>query len=359
MSRSRARRPAQPAEDLNTPGVSTILAVVVSVGGSAGCDRSDPHVASSGGRVETLFTDASGRLDRVFAHAPDSLVALLGQPPNGLAYPLSTEVSATGDIYVLDFGNLLIRRFAPDGRFLRNYGAGSGEGPGEFQGLTDFDIDDNGQLWTWDPTLARFQVLNNLDGSVVRTIRRPWPSTRFALVPGEHIVMHGVDSLLFQRFAPDSSGVFRFGRVVNDQFTNAMVVEGEFVHDDSTVVYTGLYGGVLGRWSFVDGSVRYVRPTVVDRSFPTLVRRDGAIFIAPEDRVGAALGITLDGDEIAVLAYADTIRVLDIYELSDGSYRHSMVLPDQTARHVSIADGRYVLTGDTLVSIWTFSGSGR
>ena len=281
-------------------------------------------------------------------------MAQLGQPPHGLGQPVATEVSPQGDIYVLDFGDLLIRRFAPDGRFLRNYGAGPGEGPGEFQVVTDIDFDDDGQLWTWDPTLGRFQVFDSL-GSVVRTIRRPSPATRFALVPGGYVVMHGLDSLLFQRFTPDSSGVLRFGRVANDQFTNAMAVAGKFVNDDSTVVYTGVYGGVLGRWSFADGSVRYVRPTVVDRSFPTPVRRNGRSFIAPEDRYAAALGIALDGDEIAVLAYADTTRVLDIYELAGGSYRHSMVLPDQKARHVSIANGHYVLTADTLVSIWTFS----
>ena len=71
------------------------------------------------------------------------------------------------------------------------------------------------------------------------------------------------------------------------------------------MVYSGTYGGVLASWSTLDGSARYIRPTVVERPFPVPVRRGAATLVAPEDRIAASFGLHVDGDRVFVLAYAD------------------------------------------------------
>ena len=58
---------------------------------------------------------------------------------------------------------------------------------------------------------------------------------------------------------------------------------------------SGTYGGVLASWSTLDGSARYIRPTVVERPFPVPVRRGAATLVAPEDRIAASFGLQVDG----------------------------------------------------------------
>lgn len=181
-----------------------------------------------GGGLRVAFTTTAGNADRAFVDPPDSLVMLLGRPPHGLGHPTTAKVSTEGDIYVADFGNSVVRQFDPDGDFVRDYGAGRGEGPGEFQALVD-----------------------------------------------------ALDSLLFRRLSADGSTVLAFGELLErEQRANAIAATGEFAPVGDYMVWTGTYGGVLASWSAVDGSTRYIRPTVVKRSFPVPVTRGNAVLIA-------------------------------------------------------------------------------
>ena len=311
-----------------------------------------PGCEQDGGAPRVAFTTTAGNADRAFVEPPDSLVMLLGHPPHGLGYPVTATVSDEGDIYVADFGNVMVRRFGPAGDFVRDYGAGQGEGPGEFQALVDVEVDEMGRVAGLDPLLSRVVVFDAM-GGVVETITIPVPAYRFARMANGDLVVAAMDSLLFRRFGADGSTVLDFGELLEEeQLANAIAITGEFAPAGDWVVYTGTYGGVLASWSALDGSVRYIRPTVVRRPFPTPVRTGDAVLVAPEDRIAASFGLHVDGDRVFVLAYADGSKVADVYEAATGDYRHSFHLPDQEATGITVSGDRYVFMADTLVSVW-------
>lgn len=316
-----------------------------------------PGCEQYGDGLRVAFTTTAGNSDRTFVDSPDSLVMLLGRPPHGLGHPVTARVSNEGHIYVADFGNVVVRRFSAGGDFVRDYGAGKGEGPGEFQALVDVEVDEMGRVAGFDPVLSRVVVFD-ATGDVLETIPIPASGFRFARMANGDLVVDAMDSLLFRRVSADGSPILAFGELLErEQRANAIAITGEFAPAGDWVVYSGTYGGVLASWSTLDGSARYIRPTVVKRPFPVPVRRGAATLIAPEDRIAASFGLHVDGDRVFVLAYADGSKVADVYEIATGDYQHSFHLPDQDATGITVSGDRYLFTADTLVSVWEHSRS--
>ena len=59
--------------------------------------------------------------------------------------PQYLDVDTQGNLYVLDWGDVDIKVFAPDGRLLRKFGK-QGQGPGEFDIPVRFAVDDDGGI---------------------------------------------------------------------------------------------------------------------------------------------------------------------------------------------------------------------
>ncbi len=305
---------------------------------------------------ETPSAEVAGRppQQRVFVDPPDSLVAYLGQAPSGLLHPVRVAVSAEKDhAYVMDMGAFVVRQFALEGDFIRGYGNGQGQGPGEFLSLTDVEVDAVGQVWTLDPAQGRIQVFDQT-GAVVETIRTPYNATAFELTPAGDVVLVKLDSLLFRLMTPEGTVVRDFGRLVDDQMAKAIAVWGFVDAVESSVFYSGAYGGFLGRWSVDDGTMHYLRPTIVEQPFPTPVNRNGAIMVAPEDRRGASFGLAAGRDTVFVLgSEGGGKRLVDVYEAERGEYRYSIPLPESNVAAVSVTSDHLVLTLDTLVAVWS------
>ena len=60
--------------------------------------------------------------------------------------PQYLDVDAEGNIYILDWGDVEFKVFAPDGRHLRSFGK-KGQGPGEFDTPASFDIAADGRIF--------------------------------------------------------------------------------------------------------------------------------------------------------------------------------------------------------------------
>ncbi len=75
--------------------------------------------------------------------------------------PFDLRVDARGDIYVLDWGDVEIKVFAPDGRLLRTCGK-KGQGPGEFDIPVSFDLAADGRIFLLS---GRQHMMIALDGA--------------------------------------------------------------------------------------------------------------------------------------------------------------------------------------------------
>jgi len=74
-------------------------------------------------------------------------------------------IDQSGDVYVADWRNDRIQKFAPDGQFLMKFGA-SGEGDGEFNRPTGVAVDKDGIIYVTDWRNDRLQVFG-ADGSFI------------------------------------------------------------------------------------------------------------------------------------------------------------------------------------------------
>ena len=291
-------------------------------------------------------------LERILVDPPETIIAYMGAVPWGLLNPMRVAVSTEGDhAYVMDFGAFIVRQFTVEGEFVRDYGTGQGQGPGEFLSLSDIEVDSAGQVWTLDPAQGRIQVFDQA-GEVIETIRVPGNATAFELTPSGDVVLMTLDSLLFRRVTRDGTVVRSFGRVADDQSTNSIAVWGFVDASDSNVYYSGAYGGFLGRWSVDDGDLDYLDPTVVEQPFPTPVNRNGSIMIAPEDRVGASFGLAARPDTVYVLAHDGDTYLVDVYEAERGDYQYSIPIPTPSVTAISVTRRHLLVAADTLVTVW-------
>lgn len=117
------------------------------------------------GTDATLFV-ADGYADRIQAFASDGgflakwggpfAMNLFG-PFNGwFAVPTSIAVGADGTVFVADFYNDRIQKFAPDGTFLTSFGE-VGDGPGQFHHAIAVDVADDGTVFVADFLNNRIQ----------------------------------------------------------------------------------------------------------------------------------------------------------------------------------------------------------
>lgn len=80
----------------------------------------------------------------------------VGLPEGQLHRPEGLAVDRDGSLYVADYGQHRIAKFAPDGRFVRAFGQ-YGTGPGELQGPKGVALDATGRLYVADTGNGRVQ----------------------------------------------------------------------------------------------------------------------------------------------------------------------------------------------------------
>jgi len=83
--------------------------------------------------------------------------------------PQYLDVDAQGNIFVLDWGDVDFKVFAPDGRLLRKFGK-KGQGPGEFDTPASFDLGADGRIFLLSGRQNQLIILDG-DGKYVSNFR--------------------------------------------------------------------------------------------------------------------------------------------------------------------------------------------
>jgi len=272
--------------------------------------------------------------------------------------PSYTRVSPLGNLFVLDRGDQRIKKYSGrDGTLLREFGNGRGEGPGEFQMVTDMIVTPSERVLVCDSENGRITVFGP-SGQIEHEITPPTPPYRMAFVaePEERLIvfpLYPVDEL-FDVYDLDGNLHHEFGLFIEDQTRNSLILDGKLRGHGDGFVYTPLRIGWLASFT-ADGTARYFRETIETAPIPEVVR-SGSMAYVDRDAPQLAYTVNPTGDEVLVTSSIDSsgqsVRVLDVYSHEDGDYLYSSKIPSR-ARSVHADEDRIYAVIDTTVSVWT------
>lgn len=275
--------------------------------------------------------------------------------------------SESEDLFVSDFGDMRIKRFSLEGRFLNGIGEGQGVGPGEIRHLTSFAVHGD-TVFVADGASRALSVFLR-DGTFVRRAALPLEPFRLVVTPGGLIAQTVSADALFVRLGRDGTPGRRFGRVLAEQEEDAnfyaamnaglaplpagaLVPGGGFLYvpDEADLAFAFSSEGSLVR----------VAETVGRRGFPAPHRGPDGSAIAPRT-AAASSGVSLVGpdlyigviqrgvrDDVTGEAVSPSRTFLDVYDAGTLAYRHSFALPvPHVLRHAQVVGTRvYGLNAD-------------
>lgn len=279
-----------------------------------------------------------------------------GQGEGRLLKPGLLRLDAAENLYVLDHGDLLVKKYSPQAELLQLFGWGRGRAPGELLNPTDFAVSSTGEIWICDPIQSGISIFTP-EGDFVQRVPLSVRPYRLALDPrgGFTVLGEASGDALFQVYDSDFLKVNEFGRFVEHQSRNLLAVEGWLAPMSSGgFVYAPVWLGVLASYD-AEGEVRSVTRTFGFQEVPrVLVDRRGYRRIDPR-APRLVQGVTTWNDNVhlfAATAEAGRRRaVIDVFS-ADGRYLHSMRLPAK-AKSAHLTDRFIYLVEETTVSKWS------
>jgi hypothetical protein len=274
-----------------------------------------------------------------------------------LLFPALVKLSPDGKfVYVLDYGDLKIKRFASDGRFLNEYGKGKGEGPGEFKNPTDFAIDGNYNVWVCDPENGLVTVFDE-SGKVFKTMRLKTIPLRLELVGEKFLVTKPIVRGDYLVEVYDTNGNFKFGLGENLSPEYKDVLFGGWMDSDGEILYYG-----FERLSYIlsfdlnERKIRYMNKTIdefPDPKIEVFSIEGRTIRGLPKDAPFSIMSLNVKNGLIFVRSGAnwrkrEDITIVDVYKASDGRYLYSFKVPIRMAQ--IYCDGNFIYgVSDTMV----------
>lgn len=295
--------------------------------------------------------------NRTWKRTPKEAVWRVGGEDNqALLYgPINLKVDARGIVYVIDYGDLSVKSFSPEGRFLTKFGHGRGQGPGEFSSITDLSVDLDGGIMIVDQSNGRITKFDPM-GRFVKTLRLQMPY-RVVVEPmsGRLVVMLPPGaSHLFGLFDPDGKPLRSFGRFLAKQEENSIALDGWIEPTTGGgFVYAPLYAGFIASYS-KEGRPRFLVETVDPNPLPKIVKGAEAMWISGDAEIETQ-SLSVDHREIYLLSSISNgprlIGTIDAYDTADGRYLYSRRLPEACSWALVRKGFLYTAT-DTRVTKW-------
>ncbi|MBI3787752.1 MAG: hypothetical protein HY276_05785 [Ignavibacteriales bacterium] len=301
---------------------------------------------------------ATQRIWKPISDTPQFTIA--GQENAVLLRPWDLKVDKAGNIYVLDGGDLSIKKFSSEGVFIRKFGSGKGKGPAEFLNPSHFVITASNEVWVIDPVNLRITAFSQ-NGAVVQTQSLKHQAHRIAYLQGAQSLVLSPSSTreyLFELFELKGQSVAMFGQFVQDQKKNNIALDGVLAEDGAEgIVYAFSRAGYIVSFD-ASGKLRFYVETIDPMPFPSVLetQRNGVTILTVDRKAPyATMSINVDGDEIYVFCMSESLKqklaVVDTYSKKDGSYQYSFKLPTWADRMYVTKTQVYSLM-DTTVTQW-------
>jgi hypothetical protein len=278
----------------------------------------------------------------------------------GLIFPALVRVSYDGKyVYVLDYGDLKIKKFSSDGRFLSEYGKGKGEGPGEFKNPTDFVIDKNYNVWVCDPSNGLVTIFRD-NGDILKTIRLKSVPLRLEIVDEKWLAIRPVTTGENLIEVYDLDGNFKFG--FGKELTNVQrdVLFGGWMDSEGEFLYFGFERlSYILSFDLKGGKISYVKRTVdefPDPMIETFSVNGHTVRGLPKDAPFSVMSLNVKNGLIFVKSGAnwrkrEDLTIIDVYSASNGEYRYSFKIPKRIS--VAYFDGDFIYgISDTTLIKW-------
>ena len=306
---------------------------------------------------ETEYTSAHNRKVYDVEYQDNSVIDELNEMVyNGISMDSNKEY-----FFISDFGDYYVKMFNSDGTYSKNIGNGQGMGPGEFQNISDISPTDE-HLWTADMQslrLNRFPLDNSDDVLEIKVERRP---TRVAANDSIAVVKWLMTEQLFSVFDSDGNEQFKFGEIEEAQ-DDPFAFDGWIELTEQYLLFVPMNVGIIYVFSVTDGSLI---GEIETPHFETIARSEEQLdgnrrrVVAPTSQYTMGTPTVIPGtsrlivetlyrgDEIDDEEYdASTADFwLDIYDLENQSYLHSIQLPHSVSSFV-IHDGSLITYNTT------------
>ncbi|CUS92526.1 6-bladed beta-propeller [Candidatus Kryptobacter tengchongensis] len=279
-----------------------------------------------------------------------------------LLFPAIIRVSPDGKyIYVLDYGDMKIKRFSNDMKFIGEYGKGVGKGPGEFINPTDFKVDKNYNVWVCDPENGIITVFKE-NGEILKTLRLKSVPFRLTLVENKFLVIKPLirTDYLIEVYDLNGNFVFNLGKdIISDQ-GNKSILLGGWMESGGEFVYYGFERiGLLVSFDIKNGVVKYVRKTIDETPEPKIeiLSINGTTGMRiPRDAPFSTMGIDVKDSLIFIKSGSDwdskeNITIIDVYSSFNGDYLYSFKIPERTS--MACFNGKFFFgIRDTILTKW-------
>jgi len=264
--------------------------------------------------------------------------------------------SAGNYLYVGDYGDMKIKRFTLEGKFVNEIGIGMGKGPGEFTQFMDFYIsrDTIHILDLRKMMVIQFDINRN---DYIQSFELDFRPMRITGFQDNLIISKISGSKLFSIYNQKGEKRNQFGEIIKNQTTNSLSLQGELISVDEKAefVFAPMYANYLMYYK-LSGKVNKVVKTIDQRGFPVSPRRtsgDTRVLSAPQTdmiiedtfRVGNKLYLlylkkkenTSDSEVSNLKAF------VDVHNLESGKYQFSIDLPVPARGIVVKAEQLYLI----------------
>lgn len=287
--------------------------------------------------------------------------------------PADIKIDKFGNIYVLDFLDCSVKKFDETGKYIKKYGK-KGRGPGEFTNGFYFDVDEDGRIALINPNDNKFAVFDKEKVFEYKT----------KLTPGRVCFVTNNEVVTFQFMDPFSFSPFqRINYLQNDaiQYQNIFDTEtinnealgmlpfliGDIHHTESNnLIYISSILGYVIVYSN-EGLIKNVFKLIEDAtSTGTEINkskkgnRNIINFPRKEEYIFASSNVFQD--DLFVFLMPTELQmeaeefVVDIYSLSERSYKYSLLLKNiGIISKIFISDKRiYITKENTEVEVFKY-----
>ena len=277
---------------------------------------------------------------------------------SSLQAPVKMGIANSDNVFVLDWTDLRVKEFSPDGKLVRAFGEEMGK-PDAFINPTGFAMDSGGNFWVCDLKQKRIEVFN-ADGSK-RTIKPQITTYRIAAIGDVMFTMvtPGHDKL-FETYNSAGQQLKSFGELLEDQYNKGIVLDGDIVADTENrgVIYGGRYLGIIGAYD-LDGKQRFLVRTIDNVPQIPVMHVEGKQKVNPNTTI-SVLSLSVLNKELYVLsgvhAGGTPEAVMDVYDKQDGHYLYSWKLPGDGQEAIVGANYIYIRR-DNQITVWRFSSN--